>query len=181
MARSARPDTPDTRVIARIRKLVRQRADPARRRARALTSATWGLLRRMRALGRGLLVRLGQWARVIRRVRADYRRVTGRAPALLRPRRFSEKMQWRKLFELDPTFAILSDKLAARDFVAARIGPGRQAEVLWVGNDADAIPFDRLLPPYALKSTHAAGQTIIVRDSASLDVAAVRTAARGWL
>ncbi len=90
-------------------------------------------------------------------------------------------MQWRKLFELDPTFAILSDKLAARDFVAARIGPGRQADLLWEGNDPDAIPFDRLVPPYVLKSTHAAGQTIIVRDKAALDVAAARTAARGWL
>jgi hypothetical protein len=71
LARSARPDTSDSRVIARMRKLVRQRADPARRRTRALTSATWGLLRRLRALGRGLLVRLGQWTRVIRRVRFD--------------------------------------------------------------------------------------------------------------
>jgi len=128
-----------------------------------------------------LRTRLGQWAMVIRRVWLDYRHVYGRAPALLRPRRFSEKMQWRKLFQLDPLFAILSDKLAARDYVAACIGPGRQADLLWAGNDADAIPFDRLVPPYALKSTHASGQVIIVRDLAGLDVAAARAAARGWL
>jgi hypothetical protein len=148
-----------------------------------MTSATSRLLRRTRALGRRLLVRsrLGQWALVVRRVRADYRHVTGRAPSLLRPRRFSEKMQWRKLFELDPTFAVLSDKLAARDFVATRIGPGRQADLLWAGNDPEAIPFDRLVPAYALKSTHASGHTIIVRDPAALDVAAARAAARGWL
>jgi hypothetical protein len=125
--------------------------------------------------------RLGQWVRVIRRVRADYRHYTGRTPALLHPRRFTEKMQWRKLFELDPIFAVLSDKLAKRDFVAARAGPGRQADLLWVGNDADAIPFDRLVPPYVLKSTHASGQTIVVRDAAALDVAGARAAARGWL
>jgi hypothetical protein len=125
--------------------------------------------------------RLGQWVRVIRRVRADYRHYTGRTLTLLHPRRFTEKMQWRKLFELDPLFAVLSDKLAARDFVAARVGPGRQADVLWVGDDPDAIPFDRLVPPYALKSTHASGHTIIVRDAAALDVAAARAAARGWL
>jgi hypothetical protein len=126
-------------------------------------------------------LRLGQWALVIRRVRADYRHLHGRAPALLRPRRFTEKMQWRKLFELDPSFAILSDKLAARDFVAARIGPGRQADLLWAGNDPDAIPFDRLIPPYVLKSTHASGQVVIVRNNAALDVNAARAAARGWL
>src|SRR5580658_2213963 len=35
-------------------------------------------------------------------------------PALLRPRRFTEKMQWRKLFELEPCFSVISDKLAPR-------------------------------------------------------------------
>jgi len=114
-------------------------------------------------------------------VRADYRALNGRAPALLRPRRFSEKMQWRKLFELDPVFAVLSDKLAARAFVAACIGPGRQADLLWVGDDPDAIPFDRLTPPYVLKSTHGWAQVIFVRDAAALDAAAARAAARGWL
>jgi hypothetical protein len=152
-------------------------------RTNVLPSDNWWSLWRMRAFVRCLLMRsrLGQWALAIRRVRADYRNVTGRAPALLRPRRFTEKMQWRKLFELDPLFAVLSDKLAARDFVAARIGPGRQADVLWMGDDPAAIPFDRLVPPYVLKSTHAAGQTIIVRDTAALDVAVARVAANGWL
>jgi hypothetical protein len=50
-----------------------------------------------------------------------------------------------------------------------------------VGDDPDAIPFDRLAPPYALKSTHASGQTIIVRDLAALDVPAARAVARDWL
>jgi hypothetical protein len=125
--------------------------------------------------------RLGTWLRVIARVCITYRRAHGRLPALLRPRSFTEKIQWRKLFELEPCFAVISDKLAARDFVAQRIGAGRQAALLWVGDDPDAIPFDRLVPPYVLKSTHAAGQTIIVRDTATLDVAAVRSTARGWL
>jgi hypothetical protein len=182
MARSPSPDGPDNRISARMRTPAASRV-PVRDRAAPATSAIRRLSLRMRAIVRGLLLRfrLGQWALVIRRVWVDYRRVYGRAPALLRPRRFTEKMQWRKLFELDPTFAILSDKVAVRDFVAARIGPGRQAEMLWVGNEADAIPFDRLAAPYVLKSTHASGQVVIVRDLAALDAAAARAAARGWL
>ena len=125
--------------------------------------------------------RLGTWLRVIALVCITYRRKHGRLPALLCPRGFTEKMQWRKLFELEPCFSVISDKLAARDFVAARVGAGRQAVLLWAGDDPDAIPFDRLAPPYVLKSTHAAGQTIIVRDGAALDVEAVRSAARRWL
>src|SRR5580658_10426414 len=103
MARDARSEDADSRGIGRMHGLDDPTADPARRRTAALNSATWRLLR---ARVRDLLLRsrLGQWALAIRRVRADYRRVTGRAPALLRPRRFTEKMQWRKLFELDPLF-----------------------------------------------------------------------------
>jgi hypothetical protein len=183
MAHNADADGSDRSSIALVCGLDHGCADASRDRSTVLMSTRWQLPRHMRALCRRLLLlsRLGQWALVIRRVRTDYRLVTGRAPALLRPRRFTEKMQWRKLFELDPLFAVLSDKLAARDFVAARIGQGRQADLLWVGNEPDAIPFDQLVPPYVLKSTHAAGQTIIVRDTAALDVAAARTAARGWL
>jgi hypothetical protein len=50
--------------------------------------------------------------------------------------------------------------------------------LLWAGDDPDAIPFDRLVPPYALKSTHAVGQTMIVRDAAALDAEATRNEAR---
>ena len=183
MADNPHPDGPDSRIITRLHEPAPERVVQVHDRAGTPISTMQRLLRRMRVPAKNLLLRsrLGQWVLVIRRVRIDYRHIYGRAPALLRPRRFSEKMQWRKLFELDPGFAILSDKLAARDFVAACIGPGRQADVLWVGNDADAIPFDRLVPPYALKSTHASGQVIIVRDLAELDVAAARAAARGWL
>ncbi len=183
MARNTHSDKADGSGPPRVHGPDHPYVGPSRRRTTAPDSTARRLLRRMHAPIRRLLLRsrLGQWVLSIRRVRADYRRVTGRAPALLRPRRFTEKMQWRKLFELDPTFAILSDKLAARDFVAARIGPGRQANLLWQGNDPDAIPFDQLVPPYVLKSTHAAGQTIIVRDTAALDIAAARMAARGWL
>ncbi len=125
--------------------------------------------------------RLRKWVRIIHRVRLDYRRYFGRNPSLLRPRRFTEKMQWRKLFELDPAFAVLTDKLAARDFVAARIGPGHQPALLWVGDDPDTIPFDDLVPPYVLKPTHSSGDIVIVRDNNDLDTAAIRATARTWL
>ena len=127
------------------------------------------------------LSRLHTWARVILRVHADTWRAHKRLPVLLWPRRYTDKMQWRKLFELEPVFAILSDKLATRDYVAARIGAGRQAPLLWAGDDPDAIPFDRLVPPYVLKSSHGCGQTITVAEGAAVDRLAVRATASCWL
>jgi hypothetical protein len=129
--------------------------------------------------------RLRDWVRAIRQVRGDYARAHGRPPALLRPRRFTEKMQWRKLFDLDPRLAIFSDKLATRDWVAARVGPACLPELLWSGEDPAAIPLERLDPPYVLKATHGFNQTAIVErppgDGADADAAGLRARAAGWL
>lgn len=125
--------------------------------------------------------RLRRWAQEISKVRQDFVHTMDRMPVLSRPRYFTDKMQWRKLFELEPIFATLSDKIAARDYVAARIGPGHQAELLWTGDDPEAIPFDDLVAPYVLKSSHASGHVIVVRAGEAVDRFAVRKAARGWL
>ena len=68
------------------------------------------------------LARIYYWAAAIRRVKAAYTSAhNGRKPRLLRPRRFTEKMQWRKLFDLDPIYTVFCDKVATREFVAGRI------------------------------------------------------------
>ncbi|WP_424814087.1 glycosyltransferase [Roseococcus sp. YIM B11640] len=123
--------------------------------------------------------RLAQWLWAVRRVRFMYYMANGRFPALFRPRRFTEKIQWRKLFGLDPAFASLSDKLASRDWVSARLGQGKQARLLWVGTDAAHIPFDALPMPCVLKSTHASGHVIMLTAESDRDE--VRARATAWL
>ena len=125
--------------------------------------------------------RFAGWLGVIHRVRDAYRHHLGRQAHLFRPRRFTEKMQWRKLFDLDPRYAVLLDKLAARDLIAARLGCEHLVPLLWHGDDPDQIPFDELTPPYVLKSTHACGHVIIVGEGQPADRDAIRATARGWL
>jgi hypothetical protein len=130
---------------------------------------------------RGAVVQLKMWWLVIGRVQAEYRRRHGRWPALWRPRRYTEKMQWRKLFDLDPRYGVLSDKLAVRDFIELRLGPGRLVPLLWQGDDPERIPFDRLDPPYVLKSSHGCGHTKFVRAGEAVDRQPVMEMARRWL
>jgi hypothetical protein len=125
--------------------------------------------------------RYSDWFGAIRRVRASYRARFGRSPNLLFPRSYSEKMQWRKLFDLNPLFGVFSDKIAVRDFIAARIGTEHLIPVLWIGTDPELIPFDRLEPPYVIKSSHAAGHTILVARGERPDAASVRQRVRAWL
>jgi hypothetical protein len=128
-----------------------------------------------------LWFRLAQYYWRILRVRAFYANRHGRAPALFRPRRYTEKLQWRKLFDLDPRYTVLVDKLAARGFIAARVGEGKLVPLLWAGSDPNAIPFDRLTPPYVLKSAHGSGHVIMVDGRGEIDRAAVRATAWRWL
>jgi hypothetical protein len=127
------------------------------------------------------VVRLRRWFGAIRRVRRAYRCQHGRSSHLLRPRRYTDKMQWRKLFDLNPVFAILCDKLATRDFVANRVGLEYLAPLLWHGDDPAQIPFDRLEPPFVLKSTHGSGHTIIIGNGQMVDRDAIRATAAAWL
>ena len=124
--------------------------------------------------------RLAEWRAAIARVRHAYTQAHGRAPNLLRPRRFTEKLQWRKLFDPNPVFTTLCDKLAARTYIEARIGPEHIIPLLWSGLPPD-IPWATLTPPFFLKSTHASGQVIqITRDNAP-DRAAITAQAETWL
>ena len=90
-------------------------------------------------------------------------------------------MQWRKLFDLNPLYAVLSDKIAAREFVASRVGADLLSPLLWTGSTPEQIPFATLDPPYILKCNHGSGYNIIVSDRATLDIAATREKLRSWL
>ncbi len=126
-------------------------------------------------------LRLRIWLMLIHQVRGDYERAHGRLPAIFRPRRFTEKMQWRKLFDLDPRLNVISDKLAVRGFVAAHVGSGYLIPLLWSGPSPQSIPLEELSPPYVLKSNHAAGQAWVVHERCDIDPPAMREAASGWL
>jgi hypothetical protein len=114
-------------------------------------------------------------------VRRGYRANFERAPALLAPRRFTEKMQWRKLFQLEPRFALFCDKLATRGWVAERVGEVALPELLWAGSDPDAIPFDALVGPWVLKPTHSCGRVAFLHEGQVADASLLRAQAREWL
>jgi hypothetical protein len=125
--------------------------------------------------------RLDDWLAAIGRIRQGYRSAHGRRCRLFRPRRYTEKVQWRKLFDLDPRFAILSDKIAAREFIAQCVGADLLPPALWMGHDADAVPLETLERPFIVKGTHASGHTLKVHGTDVVDIPAARELFRYWL
>jgi hypothetical protein len=110
-----------------------------------------------------------------------HRRRVGHWPNFLAPRTFNEWILRRLIVARDPLHRIWNDKLAMRDWVAARIGPGHTTPLLAVLDDPDAIPWESLPPAFVIKATHGSRFNAFVRDAATADRAAIAAQARGWL
>lgn len=114
-------------------------------------------------------------------LRRRYIRVIGQPPNLLRPRTYSEKLTHLVAFDRDPRLKILCDKIAAKDFIAARVGPAHNVPLLGVWDKPEDIDWNRLPARFVLKPNHACKQVALVRDAAGRDPARLVAAAREWL
>jgi hypothetical protein len=90
----------------------------------------------------------------------DFARAHGNFPNLNNPRSFSEKIQWRKLFEFDDRMPDLVDKVKAKQIVARKFGEQYIIPTLAVYNSAQELDFTKpplSQPPYVLKVNHGGG------------------------
>lgn len=102
-------------------------------------------------------------------------------PDLVKPRTFSEKIWNRMLFQRDPRFVVLSDKLRARSFVAERAGEELLVPLHWSGKEPDEIPWDVLPSKFVIKATHGCGYNLFVTDKIHTDPKIVRSRMAKWL
>jgi hypothetical protein len=100
------------------------------------------------------------------RLHWKYLRRMRHAPDLAEPRRFAERMLWRKLFDHDPLFPTLSDKLAVKGWWAEHAPGLPTPRVLWQGSDPAAIPDALFRPGVAIKCAHGSNFNILCRDRA---------------
>jgi hypothetical protein len=96
------------------------------------------------------------------------------------PRTHNERMLWRKIFDHNPEFATLSDKVAAKAAIAERCPQLPQARLLWIGTDPDAAPHDVLAGDAMLKFNKGSSTNLVIRGGVPSREEAVRTM-RGWL
>jgi len=99
-----------------------------------------------------------------------------RWPALDRPRRFTEWVQWRKLYDRDEALARLTDKAWSKDRAEA-IAPGISVPTMWAGTQLPAEPPARL--PLVVKANHGCNQYRVIRTLD--DWTDARRVASSWL
>lgn len=77
----------------------------------------------------------------------------------------NEKYYWRKLFDHNPLFVTVTDKIAAKDWVASLDLPIHQPKTLWVGTQAQDIPDGLWQGPVLIKAAHGCQMNILVPDN----------------
>lgn len=110
-------------------------------------------------------------------LRLVYRGCLGKKLDLKHPAGMTEKLQWQKLYDHNPLYTQLSDKLAVRDYVKARIGEEHLIPLLGAYGSAEDADFSALPDRFVLKCTHDSGGVLICPDKAAFDP----EAARRWL
>ena len=86
-----------------------------------------------------------------------YRCKMGRWINWKNPQTFTEKLQWLKVNDYKPEYTKMVDKLAAKDYVAQRIGEQYIIPTLGVWDSVEDIDWDSLPNQFVLKTTHGGG------------------------
>lgn len=99
----------------------------------------------------------------------------GQWPDLNNPKSFNEKLQWLKLYDHNPVYTIMADKVKAKDWVAERIGWEHIIPTLGVWEKAEDINFDALPEKFVIKCNHNSGLGMyICQDKSKMNQDLVR-------
>lgn len=105
-----------------------------------------------------------------------YRIKMGKKLNLRHPKSFNEKIQWLKLYDRNPFYTSLVDKIEVKKIVADTIGEKYVLPTLGVWERFDDIDFDALPNQFVLKTNHGGGSTgvVICKDKNEFDIEKAR-------
>jgi hypothetical protein len=110
-----------------------------------------------------------------------YRQVNGAAPDLRHPTLLSERILHRILTDRDPLLRTFCDKIAAKEWIAARIGVDRTPRTLAVADSIESLTAQPLPERWMLKASHGSGwYQLVTATTHGLD-AVVLEEVRRWL
>lgn len=84
-------------------------------------------------------------------------RELGYLPRIASPSTYHEKMLWRMIFDHNPLFVTLSDKLGARARFSAKCPEVRLPGILWQGSCPEELPLRFLNENVVIKANHGCG------------------------
>ena len=104
-----------------------------------------------------------------------FKMLVGERLNLKTPETFNEKIQWLKLYDRNPQYTFMVDKITAKEYVASVLGEEYIIPTLGVWDKFDDINFDKLPEQFVLKCNHDSGGLIVVRNKEQLDLEMAKT------
>lgn len=113
----------------------------------------------------------------------QYRVKLGRKLNLKNPRRFTEKLQWYKLFYRNPLMPKCVDKADVRKYVADCGCSEYLNECYGVFDKVEDVDFDALPDKFVVKNTLGGGgnSVVIVEDKSKFDIPALKKQMESWV
>lgn len=110
-----------------------------------------------------------------------YKRATGRKLDFEKPMTFNDKLQWIKVYDSTPLKTKCADKFLVREFVKEKVGDKYLVPILGVWDSFDEIDFDSLPEKFVLKTNHASGTNVIVKNKSIIDFEEIGRQFTNWL
>lgn len=122
------------------------------------------------------LSRIGSDSRMddIAYIKKKYKQMVGHECDLENPQALTEKIQWLKLYNHNPSYTKMADKYEAKKYVAGLIGEEHIIPTYGVWDSFDEIDFDSLPDQFILKCTHNSGGFVICKDKNTFDKKAAK-------
>lgn len=111
----------------------------------------------------------------------QYKISTSRYLKLKNPERFTEKIQWYKLYYRNNLITQCSDKYGVRKFVASKGFNDILVPLYGVYDDVDEINFTNLPSSFVLKTTNGSKTNILCSNKKDLNVSATKETLKTWL
>lgn len=109
-----------------------------------------------------------------------YRKL-GRELDLVDPKRYTEKLQWLKLFWRDDLAPICSDKYEVREFLREKGYGDLLNELIAVYESVDEFDLDALPERFVVKASHGSGWNLIVKDKSKINWFWWKKIMRSWM
>lgn len=117
---------------------------------------------------------------LIPKIKSRFKQMMGFEPDLDNPKRFTEKLEWLKIYDSTFLKTYCADKITVRDYVKKKLGKDISIPILGIYDKFDDIDFSKLPKDYIIKTNHGSHTNIIVKDG-NIDKKIAKRKITEWL
>ncbi|MEL5900697.1 ATP-grasp fold amidoligase family protein [Clostridium sporogenes] len=114
-------------------------------------------------------------------IKLQYKIKTGRKLNLRNPQRYSEKLQWYKLYYRSPLMVKCADKYGVREYVKSKGLESILNKLYAVYDNIEQINLNELPDKFVMKTTNGSGTNILCKDKSKLSINEMKKSLSDWM